>query len=146
MGGPLGGEGDDSTAMTKEEYQARFGGIQRLYGDAGQQIIRDAHVCVVGIGGVGSWTVEALARSGVGKLTFIDLDDVCVSNINRQLHALGSTVGQFKVDVMAARARDIHPGVEVDCCRKFLTRDNADDMLDGGFDLVLAAIGNGTMK
>ena len=79
----------------------RFGGIARLVSDAGLARLRAAHVCVVGIGGVGSWAVEALARSGVGALTLIDLDEVCVTNINRQLHALEGTVGRAKVDVMA---------------------------------------------
>ena len=83
------------------DYQLRFAGIARLYGVAALEKFRAAHVCVVGIGGVGSWAAEALARSGIGTITLIDLDDVCISNINRQLHALTDTVGQDKVAVMA---------------------------------------------
>jgi tRNA threonylcarbamoyladenosine dehydratase len=71
-----------------DPYHRRFGGLARLYGSAGLEQLRRAHVCVVGLGGVGSWAVEALARSGVGQLTLIDLDDVCISNVNRQIHAL----------------------------------------------------------
>ena len=82
------------------DYDFRFGGIRRLYGQRAAEAFRHAHVVVVGVGGVGSWTVEALARSGIGKLTLIDLDDVCVSNVNRQLHALDGTIGQPKVDVL----------------------------------------------
>ena len=76
----------------------RFGGIARLYGQAGLLALNKAHVCVVGVGGVGSWTVEALARSGVGALTLVDLDEVCVSNVNRQLQALDGSFGKFKVE------------------------------------------------
>ena len=75
----------------------RFGGIQRLYGVEAVNVFQKSHVCVVGIGGVGSWVAEALARSAIGEITLIDLDDVCVSNINRQIHALDSTVGKMKV-------------------------------------------------
>ena len=84
-----------------------------LYGQAALEQYAHAHVCVVGIGGVGSWAAEALARSGVGAITLIDLDDVCITNSNRQLHALQSTVGELKVEVMAARVREINP----DCRR-----------------------------
>ena len=78
-----------------EWQKLRFGGIERLYGPLGLKAFRDARVAVIGIGGVGSWAVEALARSGVGSLTLVDLDDICVSNVNRQLHALSTTVGRY---------------------------------------------------
>src|SRR5690349_14410195 len=91
------------------DYQRRFGGIARLYGDAGLQRLRRAHACVVGIGGVGSWAVEALARSGIDRLTLIDLDHVAESNINRQIHALEPTLGQSKVQAMAQRIALINP-------------------------------------
>jgi tRNA A37 threonylcarbamoyladenosine dehydratase len=105
------------------------------------------HVCVVGIGGVGSWTVEALARSGVGEVTLVDLDDVCLSNVNRQIHALDSTVGRFKVDVMAERMRDIHPAIRINAVRKYLTEENASQLLcDQNFDVVVDAIDNGRLK
>jgi len=132
--------------VESSDHQARFGGISRLYGPAAAKRIAAAHVCVVGIGGVGSWAAEALARSGIAKLTLIDLDDICVSNINRQIHAFSSTVGQYKVDVMADRVRDIHPEIEIDCVRKFLTKDNAQELLDHPFDVVLDAIDNGKLK
>ena len=85
----------------------RFGGIQRLYGDQAFTMINNAHICVIGIGGVGSWAAEALARSSVGQITLIDMDDISHTNINRQLHALDSTVEQPKVTAMQARIKDI---------------------------------------
>ena len=90
-------------------YERRFGGIGRLYGTEGLERIRRAHVCVIGLGGVGSWAVEALARSGIGELTLVDLDDVCISNVNRQLHALDGELGKPKVEAMARRVRAINP-------------------------------------
>jgi tRNA A37 threonylcarbamoyladenosine dehydratase len=115
----------------------RFRGIDRLYGVGSAARLAGAHVCVVGIGGVGSWAVEALARSGVGRLTLIDADDVCVSNTNRQLHALEGEFGRAKVEVMAARARAINPKMEVDAIAQFLTTSNMDELLDRGYDFVL---------
>ncbi|MBU2289405.1 MAG: tRNA threonylcarbamoyladenosine dehydratase [Gammaproteobacteria bacterium] len=102
----------------------RFGGLERLYGVPGAARIRQAHVVVVGIGGVGSWTVEALARSGVGKLTLIDLDHIAESNINRQIHALDQTVGQAKVEAMRERIGHIHPGCTVLAVDEFVEADN----------------------
>jgi len=91
----------------------RFGGLERLYGVAGAAAIRSSHVVVAGIGGVGSWAVEALARSGVGRLTLIDLDHIAESNINRQIHALDATVGQAKVEAMRERIAQINPSCDV---------------------------------
>ena len=102
----------------------RFGGLERLFGVAGAASIRDAHVAVVGIGGVGSWAAEALARSGVGRLTLIDLDHVAESNINRQIHALSTTIGQSKVQAMAERIALIHPQCLVDCVEEFVDASN----------------------
>src|SRR5215467_4110042 len=90
----------------------RFAGIDRLYGTGSAARLAQAHVGVVGLGGVGSWAAEALARSGVGRLTLIDADDVCVSNTNRQSHALDGSFGRAKVDVVAERARAINPAIE----------------------------------
>ena len=118
----------------------RFGGIARLVSVKGLQRLRAAHVCVVGIGGVGSWTVEALARSGIGALTLIDLDEVCVTNINRQLHALDGTVGRAKVEVMAERVRLINPECRVTPVTEFFTEANAQRLLAPGFDFVVDAI------
>ncbi len=115
----------------------RFRGIDRLYGAGSGARLATAHVCVVGIGGVGSWAVEALARSGVGRLTLIDADDICLSNTNRQLHALAGEYGRPKVEVMAERARAIHPSVEVAAIAQFLTPSNLDALLGRGYDVVL---------
>lgn len=111
------------------DFDFRFGGIARLYGTAALTRFRAAHVMVVGIGGVGSWVVEALARSGVGRLSLVDLDDVCVSNINRQLHALDSTVGQSKVQVMAERVRVISPETRVEPREEFFTAETGPRLL-----------------
>lgn len=122
------------------DYQLRFAGIGRLYGVAALERFRQAHVCVVGIGGVGSWAAEALARSGIGKITLIDLDDVCISNINRQLHALTDTVGQDKVAVMAQRIKAINPECEVVQVEDFVAADNLSQLIGKDMDYVVDAI------
>ncbi|MFN3901172.1 MAG: tRNA cyclic N6-threonylcarbamoyladenosine(37) synthase TcdA [Alishewanella aestuarii] len=122
------------------DYETRFAGIARLYGQTALQQFRQAHVVVIGIGGVGSWAAEALARSGIGELTLIDLDDVCVSNINRQLHALSTTVGQDKVAVMAERIHQINPECVVHQVADFIAADNLAQLLHGKIDYVLDAI------
>ena len=106
----------------------------------------DAHVMVVGMGGVGSWTAESLARTGVGQLSLIDFDLVCVTNGNRQLHAMKGTTGKPKVEVMAERLRQIHPGAEVEAVREFYSADNAGALLGRKPDLVVDAIDNLTAK
>ena len=106
------------------DYARRFGGLERLYGLAGAARIRNAHVLVVGIGGVGSWAVEALARSGVGRLTLVDLDHVSESNINRQIHALDSTVGQAKVEAMRDRIAQINSECKVLAIDEFVEPGN----------------------
>jgi len=118
----------------------RFGGIARLVSVEGLARLRVAHVCVVGIGGVGSWTVEALARSGIGALTLVDLDEVCVTNVNRQIHALDGTVGRAKVDVMAVRVRLINPECRVTAVAEFFTEANAARLLAPEFSFVVDAI------
>lgn len=117
----------------------RFGGLERLYGIAGAQRIRGAHVAVIGIGGVGSWAAEALARSGVGRLTLIDLDHVAESNINRQIHALETTLGQAKVLAMRDRIAQINPDCVVQCIEEFVEPDNWPDLLPAGVDAVIDA-------
>lgn len=117
----------------------RFAGVERLYGAGSVARLAAAHVAVIGVGGVGSWAAEALARSGVGRLTLVDADEICVSNTNRQLHTLGSTLGRSKVQVMATRLRDISPDVQVDAIEQFLTPSTLDALLGRGFDLVLDA-------
>jgi len=128
------------------DFETRFGGIARLYGKGGLERLRAAHVCVVGIGGVGAWAAEALARSGVGALTLVDLDEVCVSNINRQLHALSETVGRAKVEVMAERIRAINPDCRVTAEQKFFNEQTAAELLAPRFDFVLDAIDSVTNK
>ena len=121
------------------DLQRRFGGLERLYGMEGAARIRRAHVAVVGIGGVGSWAAEALARSGVGALTLIDLDHVAESNINRQIHALTTTVGQAKVVAMQERIAQIHPACRVSCVEEFVEPENWPALLPGAVDAVIDA-------
>jgi tRNA A37 threonylcarbamoyladenosine dehydratase len=124
------------------DFQIRFGGIERLYGRDGLARLLAAHVCVIGLGGVGTWAAEALARSGVGALTLVDLDEVCASNINRQLHALTETVGQAKVEVMAERIRAINPECRVRPVQQFFNAETAAGLLATKYDFVLDAIDN----
>ena len=128
------------------DFDFRFGGLGRLFGVEGLARLRRAHVCVVGIGGVGSWTVEALARSGIGAITMVDLDEVCVSNVNRQLHALNSEVGRAKAEVMAARIREINPECEVRVALEFFTAENSESLLAPRYDFVVDAIDSMTNK
>lgn len=127
-------------------YEKRFGGVGRLLGATALERLRKAHVCVVGLGGIGSWAVEALARSGVGELTLIDLDDVCISNVNRQLHALNGELGKPKVEVMAARVQAINPDCLVHPLHSFFLKSNAEEILQDGFDAVLDAIDSPSLK
>ena len=128
------------------DFDIRFGGIARLYGQASLARLQAAHVCVLGIGGVGAWAAEALARSGIGVLTLVDLDDICVTNINRQLHALTDTVGRSKVEVMAERLRAINPECRVTAVPKFFNAQTAAEVLAPQFDFVLDAIDDVTNK
>jgi len=122
------------------DRERRFGGVARLYGHEGAEALRQAHVCVVGIGGVGSWAAEALARTGVGRITLIDLDMVAESNTNRQIHALGDIYGKAKVDAMAERIRAINPDCTVRCVEEFVTPENISSILDSDFTAVIDAI------
>lgn len=128
----------DSSAL-QAPLRERFSGIDRLYGQGAVSRYAHSRVAVVGMGGVGSWVVEALARSGVGHLTLIDADDICVSNTNRQLPALDGQYGRNKAEAMAERCRAINPLAEVDALPMFLTGGNMEQLLDRGFDLVLDA-------
>nr|WP_207184995.1 tRNA threonylcarbamoyladenosine dehydratase [Rubrivivax gelatinosus] len=119
--------------------ERRFGGLRRLYGDAGYERLRQASVAVVGVGGVGSWAVEALARSGVARLVLIDLDQVAESNVNRQIQALGATLGAAKVDALAARIADIHPGCEVLRVEEFVEPGNWPALLPCPVDVLIDA-------
>jgi tRNA A37 threonylcarbamoyladenosine dehydratase len=118
----------------------RFSGIYRLYGQQALAQFSRARVAVVGIGGVGSWAVEALARSGIGHLTLIDLDEICLSNVNRQLHAMDGQIGRLKTSAMAERIRAINPDASIEEKQMFYSEKNADELLDAGFDVVIDAI------
>ena len=122
------------------DFAERFGGVARLFGHAGLERLRAAHVCVVGVGGVGSWVVEGLARSGVGALTLIDLDDVCVTNVNRQLPALDGQIGRPKVTVLAERVRLINPECRVTEAQEFFTASAAERLLAPSFDFIVDAV------
>ena len=115
------------SVVISDAWRQRFGGTARLYGEKALQLFADAHICVVGIGGVGSWAAEALARTGIGAITLIDMDDVCVTNTNRQIHALRDNVGLAKAEVMAERIR-------------FVTPDNVAQYMNAGYSYVIDAI------
>jgi tRNA A37 threonylcarbamoyladenosine dehydratase len=128
------------------DYQLRFGGIARLYGANGAEIIKESHFCVIGIGGVGSWVAESLARTGVNKITLIDLDDLCITNTNRQIHALSSNIGESKVEVMATRIKEINPECNVICIEDFVTQDNLREIINNDYDYVIDAIDSVNIK
>ena len=132
--------------MSVDDFEARFGGIVRLYGIKGMVKIRQAKILIVGIGGVGSWVAEALARTGLGHMTLVDLDDVCVTNINRQIHALNGTVGKFKVDVMKERVALINPYCEVETKQCFFSPKNLGIIFDKEYDFVVDACDDFTNK
>src|SRR3954469_23160311 len=129
-----------------EDYLQRFGGLARLYGAAGLERLRQARVCVIGVGGVVSWVVEALARSGIGAIDLIDLDDVCVTNVNRQLPALDGAIGQPKVEVLADRMKAISPECHVTAIPQFFTASTAESLLLPRYDFVVDAIDKLTNK
>lgn len=129
-----------SSAAPASDFERRFGGIGRLYGPEALVRFTGAHVAVVGVGGVGSWAVESLARSAVGTLTLIDLDNVAVSNVNRQLHAITPDFGKAKVTALAERCRLINPAIVVHEVEDFVTPENVAELLHGGFDYVIDAI------
>jgi tRNA A37 threonylcarbamoyladenosine dehydratase len=135
------GVGADQRDPDSPDMARRFGGLARLYGAAGLAAFERAHVCVVGVGGVGSWVVEALARSAVGALTLIDLDHVAESNINRQIQALESTLGQAKVVALEQRIAQINPNCRIRAIEELVESDNLDVLIgDQSYDLVIDAI------
>ncbi len=127
-------------------FNDRFGGIRRLYGSHALDRLRHSHVCVIGLGGVGSWAAEALARTAVGNITLIDLDDICITNTNRQLHALSDTIGRSKVEVMAERIALINPECHCRVIEDFVTEDNIPQLISAEFDYVLDAIDSFRVK
>lgn len=118
----------------------RFGGIERLYGKHSLSRLASTRVAVIGLGGVGSWVVEALVRSGVGRLLLVDLDDICVTNTNRQIHALDGEYGRPKTDSLLERCKKINPDCDILPVEEFLTEMNADRLLASGLDYVVDAI------
>jgi len=129
------------TSDLSMDHARRFGAIGRLYGLSALQRFECAHVCVVGIGGVGSWVAEALARSAIGQITMIDLDHVAESNVNRQVHACDATLGQAKVSAMAERIAGINADCIVHQFEEFIAPDNLDALIPPGrFDYVIDAI------
>jgi len=134
----------DSDAI---DFERRFGGIARLYGESALTSFKQAHVCVIGVGGVGSWAVEGLARSAIGKITMIDLDHLSESNVNRQLHALTDTLGKSKVNALAERIAQINPYCVVTRVEEFIDPDNVATLIPvGQFDYVIDAIDNTRAK
>ncbi|HID48250.1 MAG TPA: tRNA cyclic N6-threonylcarbamoyladenosine(37) synthase TcdA [Chromatiales bacterium] len=122
------------------DYHHRFEGLERLYGREAYGMLRQLHMAVIGIGGVGSWAAEALARSGIGALTLVDYDEVAAGNVNRQIHALSDTLGQKKIKVMAERIRLINPDCEIRLVDDFLNMDNLEEILGRGYACVIDAI------
>jgi tRNA A37 threonylcarbamoyladenosine dehydratase len=123
------------------DFDRRFGGIARLYGAAALERFRNARVCVIGVGGVGSWIVEALARSAIGHITMIDLDNLAESNVNRQIHALTDTLGKAKVTALHERILQINPTCQVTEIEEFITAENLEQMIGGQrFDYIVDAI------
>jgi tRNA threonylcarbamoyladenosine dehydratase len=121
---------NEAVDFERPDFERRFGGVSRLYGEAGLAKLQAAHVVVIGIGGVGSWAAEALARNAVGTITLVDLDNIAESNVNRQIHAVDGEFGKAKVTAMAERIRAINPACLVREIEYFVTLDNASKMLD----------------
>lgn len=136
----------DDPAEARYRLHRRFDRMGRLVGDPGMRRLLGAHVVVVGLGGVGSWTAEALARAGVGRLRLVDFDLVCVTNANRQLHAMKGTTGRNKVEVMAERLRLVHPTARIEAMPRFYEADSSEAVLADEPDLVVDAIDNLTAK
>jgi len=134
------------TPTLSPQWLQRFGGIARLYGDSGLEALARANFLVIGIGGVGTWIAEALARSGVGAITLVDLDDICITNTNRQIHALANTVGHSKTRVMAERLRAINPELDVREVEDFVALDNLAEIILPNYDVVIDAADNFRVK
>ncbi len=132
--------------MDSMDFERRFGGVSRLYGATGLAKLQAAHAVVIGIGGVGSWAAEALARNAIGNITLIDLDNVAESNVNRQIHALEGNFGKAKITAMRERILGVNPSCNVHEIEDFITSENVADMLNRGFDIVLDAIDDAKAK
>ena len=134
--------------MTKEnvDFNRRFGGIARLYGEKKLQIFNNTHICIIGLGGVGSWAAESFVRHGIGKVTLIDMDHIAESNINRQIQALHSTIGDSKIRIMAKRLKDINPEIFIKTIDDFLEPNNIEQYINSSFDFVIDAIDQTKVK
>ena len=130
----------EAAGLDQADDERRFGGLRRLHGDAAYARLRAARVAVVGLGGVGSWAAEAMARSGVGEISLFDLDDVCVSNTNRQLHAMEGNIGRAKAEVMAERLRAINPACKVHAVVDFVTKETLPEYIGKDIDCVIDCI------
>lgn len=126
--------------LQDDEYDRRFAGVAKIYGDDSFHHYENSHVMVIGIGGVGSWAVEALARTGIGEVTIVDIDVVAASNINRQLPAMTTTLGREKIEIMAERCRAINPRIKVNLIDDYLTPENVKEILAGKPDIILDCI------
>ncbi|CAM8436414.1 COG1179 Dinucleotide-utilizing enzymes involved in molybdopterin and thiamine biosynthesis family 1 [Candidatus Methylopumilus universalis] len=132
--------------MEDIDFNRRFSGVERLYGKKALDLFQKAHVCIIGIGGVGSWAAEALARNAIGQLTLIDLDHIAESNINRQIHALSHTLGKSKVLAMKERILEINPLCQVHIVDDFISNENVDKLIKKNFDVVIDAIDQASIK
>lgn len=126
--------------LQDDEYDRRFSGVAKIYGDDSFHHYENSHVIVIGIGGVGSWAVEALARTGIGELTLVDMDVVAASNINRQLPAMTATLGCEKIEIMAERCRSINPRIKINLIDDYLTPENVKEILSENPDIILDCI------
>lgn len=126
--------------LNNSQYDFRFGGISRLIGPKAFSKLKSTHVCVMGIGGVGSWAAESLVRSGIGKITLVDLDDICLSNVNRQVHAIDGNVGMQKIEALELRLLKINPEVEINLVLDFYDKTTTDKILNADFNYVIDAI------
>lgn len=131
---------DNELDFDYQDYNQRFGGIARLYGVEGLKNLLNAHVLVVGLGGVGTWAAEALARSGVGAITLVDMDDICITNTNRQIHAMNGFIGKMKVHAIQERILAINPQCRVNALEEFFTANTSEMILETKYDYVIDAI------
>ncbi len=132
--------------INSPDLERRFGGIIRLYGLQRFKLFQSSHICIIGIGGVGSWVAESMARNGIGQITMIDMDHIAESNINRQIHALDSSLGQSKVEAMKFRILDINPDCKINCHDSFLEESNIPGLISKKFDFVIDAIDQTKIK
>lgn len=128
------------------DYSQRFGGIARLYGDQALNAFYQAHIAIIGLGGIGSWVAEALARTGIGALTLIELDDICITNTNRQLHTLHHTIGQQKNATLCKRLKNINPSIILNSHEDFLTKNNISQYITSSHHVVIDAIDSSAVK